>query len=206
MCAAWICSDYVDGFKGERKKGDLPVTYQDVLPMLSTAVDLRAIYKTVYDTVPWPEPVPPPEEIALRWKCKVTRVLGSCYPCKRIITINPLYNDSRLRGEIKDLMTHEVGHFIWQGHPVTFKSFLRSVGVAPHYVSSSSPPSAAFQAVYAEHSLRHYIWKCPACGAIYVPADGPWQSMQKGEETADPQMECSRCLSKGGALWKRLGC
>jgi hypothetical protein len=172
MCAAWNGSDYVDGLRSEREKGDLPVTYQGVPPMLSTVVDLRAIYKRVYDTVPWPEPIPSPEQITLGWKCKVTRVLGSCYPYKRIITINPLYNDSRLRDEIKDLMTHEVGHFIWRGHPVGFKSFLRSVGVAPEYVSSSSPPSAAFQAVYAEHSLLLHIWKCPACGVIDAPVDG----------------------------------
>lgn len=131
----------------------------------STAVDLRAIYKKVYDTVPWPEPIPPPDQVAFRWKRRVTRVLGSCYPYRKTITINPIYQDGRLYGEITDLVTHEAGHFIWQGHPFAFKSFLRGIGIAPHYISSSAPASPAFQAVWAEQSLLPYIWKCPACGA-----------------------------------------
>jgi hypothetical protein len=131
----------------------------------STTVDLRAIYKRVYDTVSWPEPIPSADQVTFRWKRRVTQVLGSCYPYRKTITINPIYQDGRLYGEITDLMMHEAGHFIWQGHPFAFKSFLRGIGIAPHYISSSSPASPAFQAVWAEQSLLPYIWKCPACGA-----------------------------------------
>jgi hypothetical protein len=138
----------------------------------STAVDLRAIYKRVYDTIPWPEPIPSPGQVTLRWKRRVTRVLGSCYPYKKTITISPLYQDGRLYGEIADLMTHEAGHFIWQGHPSGFQRFLRSVSIAPHYISNSSPPSAAFQAVWAEQSIVPSIWACPACGAAHASANG----------------------------------
>ncbi len=141
-------------------------------PLPSHTVDLRAIYKSIYYALPWPESIPSPEEVTFRWKRRITRVLGSCYPYKKIIKISPLYKDGRLRGEVKDLMTHEASHFIWHGHPVAFKSFLQSVGVAPHYICRSSPPSAAFQVVYAEQSLLPYIWMCPACGATHSSVDG----------------------------------
>lgn len=131
----------------------------------STPVDLRAVYKKVYETIPWPESIPSPGEVTLRWKRQVTQVLGSCYPYRKVITISPIYQDRRLSGEIADLMTHEAGHFIWQGHPLAFKTFLRSVGIAPHYIRKSSPPSAAFQEVWAEWSLLPSVWECPACGA-----------------------------------------
>lgn len=147
-------------------------SYREAPPWLSTVVDLRGIYKKVYDTVPWPEPIPSPDQITFRWKRRVTRVLGSCYPYKKIITISPLYQDGRLYGEIADLMTHEAGHFIWPGHPTGFQRFLRRIRIAPHYIRNSSPPSPAFQAVWAEQSLVPSTWRCPACGAAHVSADG----------------------------------
>lgn len=133
----------------------------------STAVDLRAIYKRVYDTIPWPEPIPAADQIVFRWKRRVTRVLGSCYPYRKTITISPLYQDGRLYREIVDLMTHEAGHFIWQGHPFAFKRFLRRIGIAPFYIDHSSP-SAAFQAAWAEQVLLPATWECPACGASHA--------------------------------------
>ena len=119
-----------------------------------TAPDLREIYEDHYATLPWPEPIPHPDQVIFRWKARLTASLGSCNYRTKSITISPLYQDSRLRGELEHLMAHEASHFIWHGHPKAFKDFLRRAGVAADYINSAGRPSETYRSIEEEWSLR----------------------------------------------------
>jgi hypothetical protein len=121
----------------------------------STPVDLRAIYKKVYDIILWPEPIPAPDQVTFRWKREVTWALGSCCPDKKVISINRLYQDGRLYDEITDLMAHEAAHFIWHGHPKAFKEFLRRAGIASGYINGQAKTSETYKAVEADWLGHH---------------------------------------------------
>jgi hypothetical protein len=130
---------------------------REAAPAPSTVVDLRAIYKALYDTLPWPEPIPAPTQVIFKWSRHVGRQLGSCRRTAKVITVNPLYHDQRLRGDLDHLMAHEASHFIWPGHPKAFKDFLRRVGVAAEYINGQTRTSETFQAVEAEWLFRQRL-------------------------------------------------
>lgn len=121
----------------------------------SSVVDLRAIYRTLYDALPWPEPVPHPGQVTFRWGRLDIRRAGGCAPEARIITINRLYQDERLRSELDYVMTHEASHFIWPDHSRAFKEFLRCAGVAAPYRRAEGPPSETYKTVKAEWLARY---------------------------------------------------
>ncbi len=112
--------------------------------------DLRTIYQALYASLPWPEPIPHPEQVSFRWGRYGTGQLGSCHLTAKIITINPLYEDHRLRGELDHLMAHEASHFIWRGHSKAFKEFLRRAGVAAGYINGQTRTSETFKLVEAD--------------------------------------------------------
>ena len=119
--------------------------------------DLRAIYRNLFDTLPWPEPIPRPGQVTFRWGRVEARRAGACASEAKIITINGLYQDERLRNELDQLMAHEASHFIWPGHSRAFKEFLRRVGVAEPFRRAQTPPSGIFKAVKAEWLERSSI-------------------------------------------------
>jgi predicted metal-dependent hydrolase len=103
----------------------------------------------------WPEPIPPPGQVTFRWGRVATRRLGTCAEKARVITINRLYRDERLRSELDHVMAHEASHFIWRGHPKAFKDFLRRAGVAEPYRRAQAPLSETFEAVKADWLERY---------------------------------------------------
>lgn len=98
--------------------------------------NLQSIYERLYERLPWPQPIPCPAEVTIRWKARVRGYLGRCTPKRKLIEINPIYQDPRLHPELEDLVAHEVAHFIWPNHSRNFTQFLRRVGVAGKYVHS----------------------------------------------------------------------
>jgi hypothetical protein len=116
----------------------------------TVAPDLRAIYRSLYDTLPWPEPIPSPAQVTFRWDSVYTSGLGSCALGAKIIRINRLYQDERLHGELDDVMAHEASHFIWPNHSSTFKKFLRRAGVSERYCRAKAPLSETFRTVAHE--------------------------------------------------------
>src|SRR5437667_4052050 len=92
--------------------------------------DLKAIYTKLYATVPWPEPIPRPDQVILRWNSRFVHTQGRCKRIIRMIEISSLYQHPRLRRELDHLMMHEAAHFIWVGHhPQAYKEFLRNYRV-----------------------------------------------------------------------------
>ena len=122
--------------------------------MTATRPDLRAIYRNLYDTLPWPEPIPSPGQVTFRWGRLETRRLGSCAPEAKIITISRLYQDERLRLELAHVMAHEASHFIWPDHSKAFKAFLRRAGVSESYRRARAL-SETVEAVKVDW-LQHY--------------------------------------------------
>ena len=120
--------------------------------MNSTGLGLKATYTWLYLKLPWPAPLPRPEEVRLCWNPRFSRTRGSCDRRNRIIEINVIYRDRRLRDELEHLLVHEAAHFIWRGHPRVFKDFLRSVGVSEGYVSYAGKPSPTYRLVEAEQA------------------------------------------------------
>jgi hypothetical protein len=117
--------------------------------------DLREIYQSLFALMPWPEPIPSPGQVTFRWGRVETRKLGACLPEAKIITINRLYQDERLRSELDQVMAHEASHFIWPCHSRAFKEFLRCAGVAEPYRRARAPLSETFKAVKAEWLERY---------------------------------------------------
>ena len=122
---------------------------------MAGAPDLRAIYHNLYDTLPWPEPIPHPAQVIFRWSRHITCQLGSCNRIVKMITVSPLYEDPRLREELPHLMAHEASHFIWPNHSKAFKEFLRREGVAPEYINGQTRTSETYKTVEAEWLTRH---------------------------------------------------
>ena len=132
-------------------------------------IDLKGVYTKLYHTLPWPYPIPRPDEVTFRWRKRFTRLQGRCWRAQRIIEISDVYQDERLTRELDHLMAHEAAHFIWQGHPKGFKEFLRHAGVAESYIhGESGRASALYMTVTAERRPPRYTWQCPACGATTV--------------------------------------
>ena len=123
--------------------------------MTSSKPDLREIYQSLFNRMSWPESIPPPGQVTFRWGRVRTRKLGACAPEAKIITINRLYQDERLRSELDYVMTHEASHFIWPNHSKAFKEFLLRAGVAEPYRRAAGPPSETFKAVKADWLERY---------------------------------------------------
>ena len=130
--------------------------------------DLKAIYTKLYATVPWPEPIPRPDQVILRWNRRFVHTQGRCTPMIRMIEISSLYQDPRLRRELVHLMMHEAAHFIWVRHQLAYKEFLRNCGVLEGYIGHKVV-SETLEAVRAEHFPSHrprYVWGCTSCGQL----------------------------------------
>ena len=111
---------------------------------------LKDIYAQIYGDIPWPRPLPPPEEVNVRWNARFRRTSGACQPNAKIIEVNMIYRDPRLRRELDYLLIHEAAHFIWRGHPRSFKQFLRSVQVPEDYVLGRRKPSSLYRLVLVD--------------------------------------------------------
>lgn len=99
--------------------------------MRPTAIALRALYRNLYETLPWPEPIPRAEIVTFLWGPLGRAGVGSCNTEAKIIRVSIVYQDERLRRELHDLMAHEASHFIWAAHSKAFKDFLRGAGTRP---------------------------------------------------------------------------
>jgi hypothetical protein len=119
--------------------------------------NLREIYRSLRDTLPWPKPIPAPEQVTFCWGPVQTSRHGSCDPKAKIITICRLYQDERLRGELVDVMAHEAAHFVWTRHSRDFREFLCSGGVAERFRRAEAPPSETLQSVEAEWFERYSL-------------------------------------------------
>ena len=120
--------------------------------MTSSDPRLKATYTWLYLTLPWPAPLPRPEEVRFCWNRRFRRTRGACQRKDKIIEINVIYRDRRLREELEHLLIHEAAHFLWTGHPSVFREFLRGVGVPEGYVSYASKPSPIYRLVQAERA------------------------------------------------------
>jgi hypothetical protein len=113
---------------------------------------LNAVYTWLYFAFRWPSQLPSPDEVIVRWNPRFRNTSGACHPNRKVIEINRIYRDSRLRRELEYLLIHEAAHFIWRGHPPVFKAFLRSLGVPESYVLHSSAPSRVYLLVHDERT------------------------------------------------------
>jgi len=111
---------------------------------------LKDVYVRIYCDMPWPRPLPAPEEVNVRWNSRFRWTSGACQPNAKIIEVNMIYRDPRLRRELDYLLIHESAHFIWRGHPRSFKQFLRSVEVPENYVLARGEPSSIYRAVHID--------------------------------------------------------
>lgn len=133
--------------------------------MRPAAIDLRALYRNLYETLPWPEPIPRAEIVTFLWGPLGRAGVGSCNTEAKIIRVSIVYQDVRLRRELHDLMAHEASHFIWAAHSKAFKDFLRVAGVAKEYVGGRSKGSETLTSVEAEWLAR------PCQKQIHFPFD-----------------------------------
>src|SRR5262249_40259362 len=111
----------------------------DAKPILKQAIDtfemklkerrmkvyLEDVYFELFKRVPWPEPIPRPQEVTCLWNYRTVIRQGCCWRKEKIIEISCLYKLSSLHLELFDRMAHEAAHFIWRGHPKEFKQFLK---------------------------------------------------------------------------------
>lgn len=111
---------------------------------------LKDVYARIYCDIPWPRPLPAPEEVNVRWNARFRRTSGACRPNAKIIEVNIIYRDPRLRRELDYLIIHEAAHFIWRGHPRSFKQFLRSVEVPEAYVLGRGEASSIYRLVHGD--------------------------------------------------------
>lgn len=111
---------------------------------------LKGVYARLYFDIPWPRPLPVPEEVDLRWNPRFRNTSGACLPNAKIIEVNVIYRDLRLGRELEYLLIHEAAHFIWRGHPRSFKQFLRSVEVPESYVLGRGGPSLIYRLVLVD--------------------------------------------------------
>jgi hypothetical protein len=103
--------------------------------------DLKSIYIELLEALPWPKPLPTPNEIILLWNPRLTSTLGRCHGTKNRIDVNLAYAENeKLRSAIKYLLAHEAAHFIWPNHGRDFKAFLRENGVPEPYVRARGLP------------------------------------------------------------------
>lgn len=110
-------------------RGDIHQTPEGEATAHSDVAPLQAVYKMLYHTLPWPKPIPRPEEVEFRWNHRWYATDGRCSRQEQIIEVSDVYQDPRLRKELQYLMAHEAAHFIWHGHSKPYKDFLRGVGI-----------------------------------------------------------------------------
>jgi hypothetical protein len=123
--------------------------------------ELKDLYTRICSDLPWPAPLPGPEEVRFRWNHRFDTTFGVCYPNGKIIEVNVVFRDPRLSHELEYLMIHEAAHFIWRDHSPAFRAFLRSVGVPQDYIlhqGESSPLCRLVQAEQAQRQLRLFEW------------------------------------------------
>jgi hypothetical protein len=117
--------------------------------------DLKGLYTRIFSDLPWPAPLPRPEEVRFRWNHRFETTDGACYPKEKIIEVNVIYRDPRLSRELEYLMFHEAAHFIWRcGHPPAFRAFLRSVRVPQDYILHRGEASPMYRQIHAEQAQR----------------------------------------------------
>ena len=127
---------------------------------------LEKLYRKLYRTIPWLEPMPPPDRVLFKWNSRFESTLGACWPLRdlniMVIEINSVYQDKRLKEELEPLLIHEAAHFTWPNHNKEFKAFLRIIGVPDGYIGGSSPWTEPFQTVLLERKFpvsRAVIYK-----------------------------------------------
>jgi hypothetical protein len=156
-------------------------------------IDLKTVYAAVRAIVCWPEPLPDPDQIQLKWtKCR-TIIPNRCSEVakKGVIEISDLYKDERLVEELMDLMTHQAAHFLWEGHPPALTEFLREAGVSEGYVGGRMRPTWPYRHVRSEKQPLRYTWMCPECGRI----------LRTSYTTC---MYCTRCPPQANGLCHEL--
>lgn len=116
--------------------------------------DLKRLYTRIVSDLPWPAPLPGPEEVRFRWNHRFETTFGVCYPKGKIIEVNVVFGDPRLSEELEYLMIHEAAHFIWRDHSPAFKAFLRRIGVRQDYIPTQGEASALYRLVQAEQAQR----------------------------------------------------
>jgi len=120
---------------------------------------LKATYTRLYHSIPWPSPIPKPDEVTVFWSSRLGNVLGRCRPALKHIEISHIYQDKRLKDELDDLMTHEIAHFLWLDHPRAFTQFLKSVGVSNY--TNAIADSKLYLTVKAGHRPPSHTVKIP---------------------------------------------
>jgi len=117
-------------------------------------LDLKRLYTRIFSDLPWPAPLPRPEEVRFCWNYRFETTSGVCYQKGKIIEVNLTYRDPRLSRELEYLVIHEAAHFIWRDHSPAFRAFLRSVGVPQDYILPRGEASPMYRLVQAEQAQR----------------------------------------------------
>ncbi|MDP3779326.1 MAG: hypothetical protein Q8R30_04765 [bacterium] len=146
--------------------GDIRETPEGEATVNSDVAPLRAVYKMLYHTLPWPKPIPRPGEVEFRWNHRWYATDGRCSRQEQIIEVSDVYQDPRLRKKLEYLIAHEAAHFIWHGHSKPYKDFLRGVGIPAEYISSIHSSSEVYRAVKTERRPPRYRYRCPTCGIV----------------------------------------
>ena len=128
---------------------------------------LRAVYKQLYDTVSWPEPIPPPEEVTLQWNDRMTDVSARCWWDRKRIEVSSIYKDKRLREQLKDVMAHEAAHFVWHSHSKQFEQFMKSIGADEGSLNERTRESEIYWTVRKEYDPTPHISSCPGLRLLW---------------------------------------